>query len=160
MNDYACTKLKQWDRFKSRILKHYYNTDLKKYEIDDFNLQEHLDHYISNINQDDPEIPIIISIFACDLYKTLVNHSVTIENYLDHISIHIYSYVIPQYGDFPDKTVAKFSIEKIQGKLEAYIDRIVRSSRGLKDELIDSLKIGHFCCYLYYLIINNDAQSI
>ena len=72
---------------------------------------------------------------------------------------HIRNYVIPQYGDFPDKTIAKFTPEKIQGKLEAYVDRIGKSSRGIEDAKRDCLKIAHFACYLFALLEFNDAQN-
>ena len=72
---------------------------------------------------------------------------------------HIEKYVVPQYGDFPDKTIAKFTPEKIQGKLEAYVDRIGKSSRGKEDAIRDTLKIAHFANYLYALLVKNDAQG-
>lgn len=77
----------------------------------------------------------------------------------DIVSNHIQEYVIPQYGDFPDKTIAKFSPEKIQGKLESYVDRIGKSSRGLEDAKRDTLKIAHFACYLYAILEKGDAQD-
>lgn len=72
---------------------------------------------------------------------------------------HIDEYVKKQYGDFPDKTVEKWTLEKIQGKLEAYVDRIGKSSRGPEDALRDCLKISHFACYLYALLKRGDAQA-
>lgn len=72
---------------------------------------------------------------------------------------HIESYVVAQYGDFPDKTIAKFTPEKIQGKLEAYVDRIGKSARGHDDQLRDSIKIAHFACYLYFIQTSGDAQA-
>jgi len=72
---------------------------------------------------------------------------------------HIVGYVVPQYGDFPDKTIAKFTPEKIQGKLEAYVDRIGKSSRGDEDAKRDCLKLAHFACYLYMILEHGDAQS-
>ena len=62
---------------------------------------------------------------------------------------HIGDYVLPQYGDYPDKTIANFTPVKIQAKLEAYVGRIGRSSRGTEDAKRDCLKIAHFACYLY-----------
>jgi len=64
---------------------------------------------------------------------------------------HIWGYVVPQYGDFPDKTIAKLTPEKIQGKLEAYVDRIGKGQRGKEDQMRDCLKIAHFACYLYMI---------
>ena len=71
----------------------------------------------------------------------------------------IEEYVKPQYGDFPDKTAGKWTPEKIQGKLEAYVDRIGKSSRGPEDALMDCLKITHFSCYLYALLKHGNAQA-
>jgi len=71
---------------------------------------------------------------------------------------HIESYVVGQYGDFPDKTIAKFTPEKIQAKLESYVDRIGKGQRGAKDQQRDCLKIAHFACYLYMLAKYGDAQ--
>lgn len=76
-----------------------------------------------------------------------------------YIRGHIDEYVVPQYGDFPDKTIAKFTPEKIQGKLEAYVDRIGKSSRGSEDALRDCLKMAHFACYLFALLKHGDAQA-
>lgn len=72
---------------------------------------------------------------------------------------HIDEYVASQYGDFPDKTIAKFTPEKIQGKLEAYVDRIGKSARGPEDALRDCIKIAHFACYLYAILKHGDAQA-
>lgn len=87
-------------------------------------------------------------------------------NKLDHWDLfaeavhkHIKDYVIPQYGDFPDKTIAKYTPEKIQGKLEAYVDRIGRNSRGDLDAARDCLKIAHFACYLHYILRTGKAEG-
>lgn len=71
---------------------------------------------------------------------------------------HIDKYVVPQHGDFPDKTIAKFTPEKIQGKLEAYVDRIGRGQRGKSDSRRDALKIAHFANYLYAILTHRDPQ--
>ncbi len=73
---------------------------------------------------------------------------------------HIETYVVPQYGDFPDKTIAKYTPEKIQGKLEAYVDRIGKSSRGPEDAKRDAMKIAHFACLLWHILEYGDAQHI
>jgi len=85
--------------------------------------------------------------------------SVQFTDFSRHVIDHIQNYVVPQYGDFPDKTIAKFTPEKIQGKLEAYVDRIGKSSRGPEDALRDCLKIAHFAAYLYALLKHGDAQA-
>jgi len=72
---------------------------------------------------------------------------------------HIDEYVRQQYDDFPDKTVKKLTPEKIQMKLEAYVDRIGKSFRGPEDALRDALKISHWSCYLYAILKHGDAQA-
>ena len=72
---------------------------------------------------------------------------------------HIIVYVNEQYGDFPDKTAAKWTPEKIQAKLEAYVDRIGKSVRGPEDAIIDCLKIAHFGNYLHAILTKGDAQK-
>jgi hypothetical protein len=72
---------------------------------------------------------------------------------------HIREYVARQYGDFPDKTIARFTPTKIQGKLEAYVDRIGRGARGQDEAVRDAIKIAHFACYLYALLVEGDAQA-
>ena len=75
------------------------------------------------------------------------------------VANHIRGYVLPQYGDFPDKTIEKFTPEKIQGKLEAYVDRIGKSSRGKEDAKRDCFKIAHFACYLFTILETDDPQN-
>ena len=72
---------------------------------------------------------------------------------------HIRNYVGSQYGDFPDKMVGRFTPEKIQAKLESYVGRIGKSSRGKEDAKRDCFKIAHFACYLFALLETNDAQN-
>jgi hypothetical protein len=72
---------------------------------------------------------------------------------------HIKNYVVPQYGDFPDKTIKKYNNIKIQAKLEAYVDRIGKSSRGRADGVRDAVKIAHFAMYLFSFLTTNDSQS-
>ena len=75
------------------------------------------------------------------------------------VEVHIEEYVKTQYGDFPDKTIAKFTAEKIQGKLEAYVDRIGKGARGKDESARDAIKIAHFGCYLYAILTEGDAQA-
>ena len=74
-------------------------------------------------------------------------------------SNHIRHYVLPQYGDFPDKQIKNLTPEKIQAKLEYYVNRIGRSSRGEEDAKRDCLKLAHFACYLFSLLEAGDAQN-
>jgi hypothetical protein len=75
------------------------------------------------------------------------------------VEAHIREYVNCQYGDFPDKTIAKFTPEKIQGKLEAYVDRIGKGARGPEEAIRDAIKIGHFACYLYAMLSTGSAEG-
>jgi len=94
-----------------------------------------------------------------------VNHLTKTEQYTQFMHFmleHIEEYVVKMYGDFPDKTIAKFTPEKIQGKLEAYVDRIGKienTERGIEAALKDCLKISHFSCYLYALLKHGHAQA-
>lgn len=161
MNDqyFNHTKVDQWNAF-SKIVEQYKNDYSECYELEDLNVQQHLEHYVNNINEHDKEIPLIIACLSYDLYMSIADYPITFQQFSNHIKIHIDNYVTPQYGNFPDKTIKKFTAEKIQGKLEAYTDRIGKSSRGRDDEIRDSLKIGHFACYLYCLITIGDAQNM
>jgi len=163
MRNYDHTKNEQWRAF-SRVVK----TDLFEYpdavlivKLDE--IQEQLDCWVNSITNEcknQSEVAIEIAKTACKLYSVLTNSFVSWDTFSNHVEFHIIEYVTPQYGNFPDKTIAKFTAEKIQGKLEAYTDRIGKSSRGQRDGLRDSLKIAHFGCYLYCLITTGNAQMI
>jgi len=77
-----------------------------------------------------------------------------------YVESHIVDYVVPQYGDLPDAMVEKFTPEKIQGKLEHYVARIGKSSRGAADGNVDCLKIAHFACYLFSKLIERDVKNL
>lgn len=81
------------------------------------------------------------------------------EMFSEYVIKHITEYANKQYGDFPDKTIAKYDIVKIQAKLEAYVDRIGKGARGKDEEIRDCLKIAHFACYLFNLLKYGDAQN-
>lgn len=74
------------------------------------------------------------------------------------VELHIENYAIKQYGDFPDKTIAKYTPTKIQGKLEAYVDRIGNNVRE-GEELLGPKKIAHFCAMLFALQVTGSAQG-
>jgi hypothetical protein len=80
------------------------------------------------------------------------------EAFSKEMQSHIKEYANKQYGDFPDKTIAKYDIVKIQAKLEAYVDRIGKGARGKDEEIRDCLKIAHFACYLFNLLKYGNAQ--
>ena len=165
--EYNHTKVDQWMAFVDIYKKHEEVTIDCSME-DDISLlgiQQSLDYWTGEISfQSSPpsfNIPLNICHNAHLLYCNLIGVYVDFDEYAERVALHIESYVEPQYGNFPDKTIAKFNPIKIQGKLEAYTDRIGKSSRGKEDEIRDALKIGHFSCYLYSLITNNgDAQAM
>jgi len=80
--------------------------------------------------------------------------------YSDIVYKHIGHYVETQYGDIPDKQVAGFTQEKIQTKLEFYVNRIGKGVRGKEEAMRDCLKIAHFSCYLYAIIKEGDPQHL
>lgn len=75
------------------------------------------------------------------------------------VESHIRQYAVPQYGDFPSKTVGKWNDVKIQGKLEAYVDRIGTGQRGKDDAIRDALKIADFAKYLYAYLTTGSAEG-
>ena len=157
MEQYKHTKLMQWNAFSKIVTSYIESVHPDRYEIDDYSIQDHLNHYVANINKYDSEIPLCICIFAYALYCSITTN-VSFEKFCNHVGMHIQQYVETQYGNFPDKTIAKFTPEKIQGKLEAYVDRIGKSARGEVDEIRDALKIAHFANYLFMMITMGDAQ--
>lgn len=91
--------------------------------------------------------------------KMAIGKTIQWKQFADIVEEHIASYVATQYGDFPDKTIARFTVEKIQGKLEAYVDRIGKGARGPEEAARDAIKIAHFSAYLYALLVKGDAQA-
>ena len=71
------------------------------------------------------------------------------EEFSKLVSNHITNYVIPQYGDYPDKMIEYWDVYNIESQLIRYCARIGRSSRGEVEALRDCLKIAHYACYLY-----------
>lgn len=117
--------------------------------------------YVMSLEKDDL-IPIQTTLLSYKLYQNLLNHNVTLDNFLDHVALHIEDYVTKNYGDFPDSHVATFTIDNIQMKMTSYIARIgrIQNTRGEAAAIQDSLKIVHFACYMYYLITKGDPQAI
>lgn len=62
---------------------------------------------------------------------------------------HIKNYVVPQYGDYPDKMIEGWDLKSIQENLDRYVTRIGVNKRGLDEAKRDTLKIAHYACYLY-----------
>ena len=79
--------------------------------------------------------------------------------FANQVSIHIREYAVKQYGDFPDRQVEQFTLEKIQGKLEYYIFRMGRGQRGKAEAIRDMLKIAHLACYGYAILTKGRADK-
>lgn len=62
---------------------------------------------------------------------------------------HIEDYCIPQYGDYPDKSIERWKPEDIKSFLEKYVQRIGTGVRGSAERKRDCLKIAHYACYLH-----------
>ena len=61
---------------------------------------------------------------------------------------HIDNYVIPQYGEFPDKMIEGWDVFNIETNLIRYVARIGTNVRGISEQKRDALKIAHYACYL------------
>jgi hypothetical protein len=61
---------------------------------------------------------------------------------------HIDNYVVPQYGDFPDKMIERWDVFSIESQLIRYVARIGTNVRGINEQKRDALKIAHYACYL------------
>lgn len=65
------------------------------------------------------------------------------------VSEHIETYVVPQYGDYPDEHIGSMTLEQIKGKLSSYVARMgkVQVNGGFERAIRDMLKMAHFACY-------------
>lgn len=70
------------------------------------------------------------------------------KRFSESVENHIESYVLAQYGDYPDEMIESFTIQSIKEQLMRYVSRIGRSARSHDEELRDTLKIAHYACYL------------
>lgn len=118
-------------------------------------------HLLENEEKDNL-FPTQLVIVAHGLYQALIEYNVSIEQFLDHIKLHIENYVISQYGDFPDRYIESVTDQKILGKIEAYVDRIgrIQATRGEDAAIQDCLKIAHFANYFYWLVEKGNAQAM
>lgn len=78
--------------------------------------------------------------------------------FYNRVDKHINEHVIPQYGDFPDKMVEGYTPEKIQAKLEHYVERIGKDVRSKEEAIKDCYKIAHFACYLHAILTKGSAH--
>jgi hypothetical protein len=67
----------------------------------------------------------------------------------DEVEKHINTYVVPQYGDYPDEMIEGFTEQDVKRELERYIRRIGSNSRGVTEALRDAKKIAHYACFLH-----------
>ena len=72
---------------------------------------------------------------------------------------HIRNYGVAQYGDFPDPQVEGFTPEKLQSKLEHYVNRIGRGVRGPEEAKRDAKKMAHIACYLFAILEHGNAAA-
>lgn len=61
---------------------------------------------------------------------------------------HIENYVIPQYGDYPDKMIEGFTVADIKAQLARYVGRIGTNARGQQEAERDCMKMAHYACLL------------
>ena len=81
------------------------------------------------------------------------------EQFSEIMKLHMIDYVMPQYGNFPSKTIQGWNEAKIAGKLEAYVDRIGKGRRGIEDQVRDAIKIADFGRYLLAYLVTGSAEG-
>ncbi len=62
---------------------------------------------------------------------------------------HIEEYTVPQYGDWPDDQLEKFTVHDILTNMKRYINRGESNQRGWEDGILDCLKLAHYSCALF-----------
>ncbi len=62
---------------------------------------------------------------------------------------HINMYTIPQYGDYPDDEIERWSPQMCILAIAKYTRRFESGKRGDTETLRDLLKIAHFACFAY-----------
>ena len=67
---------------------------------------------------------------------------------------HIEEYTVPQYGDFPNDSVANWTPAECMSSIKRYVARFGRNSRAGQDEL-DLFKIAHFAQIIHMLMIES-----
>ena len=154
------TKLDQWNKFSKIVNNH---TD--KYNLSNnwegVNLTKHLLDLSNEINEKNYLIPILLAITAWKKYNELIKYNILLQQFLDHVGIHIQTYVSSKYKEFPDEYIYNITYKDIQNKIKHYINRI-NTTQDINESITiqDMLKISHFCCYLYFLITTGNAQNI
>jgi len=72
---------------------------------------------------------------------------------------HIEGYTVPQYGDFPDCPVARFTVQDIKTQLLRYINRMESNARGPAEAKRDCLKIAHYASILWMALNPSTPQT-
>lgn len=72
---------------------------------------------------------------------------------------HIEEYTVPQYGDFPNDSVANWTPAECMSSIKRYVARFGRNSRAGQDEL-DLFKIAHFAQIIHMLMIESFQKEI
>lgn len=67
--------------------------------------------------------------------------------FVPHVLDHLEHYVVPQYGDLPDKMIDDFDINDIRAQLVRYSGRSGKSARGKAEDHRDMCKLAHYACY-------------
>ena len=70
-------------------------------------------------------------------------------NFNLRVSYHIEDYVVPQYGDFPDKMIDEWCQDDIKSQMERYVKRIGSGARGKEEAMRDCFKMAHYACYIF-----------
>ena len=65
------------------------------------------------------------------------------------VGMHIDTYCVPQYGDYPDDMIEKMSLADLRFQIEKYAGRIGRGVRGEQEAIRDCYKIAHYACILH-----------
>ena len=79
------------------------------------------------------------------------------------MEMHVEHYTVPQYGDYPDDQLNKFTEHNIKKNLERYHNRMDSNARGREEKIRDYLKIAHYISELFVREIekgDKDEKSV
>ena len=88
-------------------------------------------------------------------YKALLQWDVPLRQYMwdiysNIVGLHIAEYTVPQYGDYPNDNVAKWSVQDCIRQIQKYANRLESNARGPEEMLRDLLKISHYCQLAFF----------
>lgn len=81
--------------------------------------------------------------------KQRSNRSIEWSEFSAIVDDHIEGYTVPQYGDYPNDSVAEWSAHDCETQIKKYVTRIGSNQRGFDDQQLDLLKIAHYACLVY-----------